>query len=319
MRPQGLDVDDASRVAPTVDNQVVGSDPNGPEFTIAWVPKVLGAARQGPVGPRQHRAGLPALRHARGLLGARQGPAPAVDQSIATPADFKGKKIGVWDFGNEYEVIAAGRKVGLEAGTDYERVIQPFDMSLLLNREIDAAEAMIYNEYAQVLETTNPETGRAVPARGPERHRLQRGRDRHAPGRHLGARRVARRGGQRGHRDTFLAASFEGWMYCRDNPDECVQYDARRRARRSGAGHQAWMMNEINTLVWPSATGIGDMPVDTWNQTIQIAKDAKLLTVDPDPSAYRTDLAAAARAQIQGDATGANFTPVTVTVTAGGK
>ena len=39
-----------------------------------------------------------------------------------------------------------------------ELVAQSFDMEALLNREIDAAEAMIYNEYAQVLEATNPDT-----------------------------------------------------------------------------------------------------------------------------------------------------------------
>ena len=32
-------------------------------------------------------------------------------------------------------------------------------MVAFLNKEIDVAEAMIYNEYAQVLEATNPETG----------------------------------------------------------------------------------------------------------------------------------------------------------------
>ena len=32
-------------------------------------------------------------------------------------------------------------------------------MNAFLNREIDVAEAMIYNEYAQVLETENPDTG----------------------------------------------------------------------------------------------------------------------------------------------------------------
>ena len=51
---------------------------------------------------------------------------------------------------------------------------QPFDMSLLINAHngcaatatdcVDVAEAMIYNEYAQVLEATNPDTGAAVPA-----------------------------------------------------------------------------------------------------------------------------------------------------------
>ncbi len=38
-------------------------------------------------------------------------------------------------------------------------VQQPFDMSLLLNRQVDSAQAMIYNEYAQVLKAVNPKTG----------------------------------------------------------------------------------------------------------------------------------------------------------------
>ena len=102
------------------------------------------------VGPRQHRPDLPALRHAS---------VSWKDSNITGPADFAGKKVGVWDFGNEYEVTAAASKAGLEVGTDYEKVIQDFNMALLLTREIDVAEAMIYNEYAQVLETTNPDTG----------------------------------------------------------------------------------------------------------------------------------------------------------------
>ena len=81
------------------------------------------------------------------------------DSNITGPADFAGKKVGVWDFGNEFEVTAGAKKAGLEQGTDYEKVIQPFDMTLLLSKQIDVAEAMIYNEYAQVLEATNPETG----------------------------------------------------------------------------------------------------------------------------------------------------------------
>jgi NitT/TauT family transport system substrate-binding protein len=36
---------------------------------------------------------------------------------------------------------------------------QRFDMLGLLNREIDAPEAMTYNEYAQLLEAKNPDTG----------------------------------------------------------------------------------------------------------------------------------------------------------------
>ena len=37
---------------------------------------------------------------------------------------------------------------------------QDFDMKALLNGDIDAAQAMTYNEYAQVLEAKNPTTGK---------------------------------------------------------------------------------------------------------------------------------------------------------------
>ena len=49
-------------------------------------------------------------------------------------------------------------KAGIAPG-DVTLVQQQFDMQALLNGEIDAAQAMSYNEYAQVLEATNPATG----------------------------------------------------------------------------------------------------------------------------------------------------------------
>ncbi len=303
---------------PTVDNQTVGSDPNGPEFTVAWVPKVLVLRDQGQsdlvdIAQVFQRSGTREVSWAPG-----KGPDPVSDQSITKPEDFKGKKIGVWDFGNDYEIIAAGRKVGLEAGTDYERVIQPFDMSLLLQRQIDAAEAMVYNEYAQVLEAANPATGELYQ---PSDLNII---DTNEVGTAMLQDALWARESwlsQPGNEDIatrFLAASFKGWMYCRDNPADCVQItlDA---GSTLGAGHQAWQLNEINSLVWPSADGIGAMPTDTWAQTVQIAKDAKIITADPPASAYRTDLAEAARALLTGDTTGASYTKGTVTVTKGGE
>ena len=55
------------------------------------------------------------------------------DADITEPADFAGKNVGVWDFGNEYEVTGGRPKAGLEPGTDYTKVIQPFNMALLLS------------------------------------------------------------------------------------------------------------------------------------------------------------------------------------------
>src|SRR5688572_1762418 len=129
---------------------VLGSQPDGPEITISWVPRVLEVRDQGAsdlVNIAQHfqRSGTLSVSW--------------VESGITAPEQFAGKKVGMWDFGNDYDVIAAARAVGLEAGEDYERVIQEFNMNAFLNREIDVAEAMIYNEYAQVLEAPNPETG----------------------------------------------------------------------------------------------------------------------------------------------------------------
>jgi NitT/TauT family transport system substrate-binding protein len=297
---------------PAVDNQSVGSQPNGPEFTVAWVPKVLVLRDAG-------KSDLVDIAQVFQRSGTREVSWKAT--GISSPADWKGKKVGVWDFGNDYEVIAAARKQSppLEAGTDYERVIQQFDMSALLNKEIDTAEAMIYNEYAQVLETLNPDTGKlylpedlnVIDFNQVGTAMLQDA---------LWARDAwLKTAGNEDIAIKFLTASFQGWMFCRDNAAKCVQYvtDA---GSTLGKGHQAWMMNEINPLIWPSANGIGDMPKATWDQTVQIATDAKLLTKPVDSSAYRTDLAQKARAAItSGDVNGANFVKGTVQVTPKGE
>lgn len=305
---QGLDVtivDGGPDVAP----QVVGSDPNGPEFATSWVPRVLAVVDQGQsdlvnIGQIFQRSGTLSVSWA--------------DSPVAAPADFAGKKIGVWDYGNEYEVTAAAKAAGLEPGTDFEKVIQPFDMSLLLNREVDAAEAMIYNEYAQVLETVNPETGELYT---PEDLTVidynEVGTAMLQDAIHARASWLAEPGNEE-IAVKFLVGAFEGWMYCRDNPEDCVQYTV-DAGSTLGLGHQRWMMNEVNALIWPSTDGIGAVPKDTWDTTVSIMKDAGLLTQDPAEGAYRTDLADQARAMIEGDTVGADFAKGTVEVTPGGE
>ncbi len=79
------------------------------------------------------------------------------DTGLEEIVDLKGKKVGVWLGGNEHKLFAALNKNGLDPHKDVEIVAQPFDMNLFLQREIDAAAAMTYNELAQVLETKNPD------------------------------------------------------------------------------------------------------------------------------------------------------------------
>ena len=147
---------------------------------------------------RRHRAAGRArqrrrrLRHRVGAEGARldRGAAPNLtniaqvfqrsgtlqvswaDSGIDSVADFEGKKIGSWGFGNEWEIFAAMAAEGLDS-TTVEIITQDFNMNAFLQGDIDAAQAMTYNEYAQLLETTEPRHRRALPARGLQRHQLR--------------------------------------------------------------------------------------------------------------------------------------------------
>ena len=85
-----------------------------------------------------------------------------------------------------------------------------------------------------------------------------------------------------------------------------------------GKGHQAWQMNEVNPLIWPSPNGIGITDQTLWDQTIAIATAGGFLKAAPATGAFRNDLAQKALAALTGDTKGAGFVKGTVTVTEGG-
>jgi NitT/TauT family transport system substrate-binding protein len=293
---------------PTVVPQQVGSAPDGPEFTIAWVPKVLEAREQD-----SDLVNIAQIFERSGTLSVAWA-----DSGIEDPCDFEGKRVGVWDFGNEFEVTAAATiNCDLTAGEDYEKVIQPFDMTLLLSRQIDVAEAMIYNEYAQVLEAQNPETGELYT---PEDLTVI---DYNEEGTAMLQDAIHARqswleeGENRDVAVRFVRASMRGWIYCRDNPDDCIEYTT-NAGSQLGAGHQRWMMNEINPLIWPSTGGIGLLDEELWNQTVEVAKQSGIIPDDPDEGAYVTDIAEEALEGIEEDVNGEGFEKGTVEVTPGG-
>jgi NitT/TauT family transport system substrate-binding protein len=294
---------------PDVVPQVVGSAADGPEFTISWVPKVL-EARIG--NPASDLVDIAQVFQRSGTLSVSWKAS-----NVTSPVDFKGKKVGVWDFGNELEVTAGALKYGLTQGRDYEKVIQPFDMTLLMSKQIDVAEAMIYNEYAQVLEAKDPATGQLVQ---PSALNVINWND---EGTAMLQDAVFARASWLslpGNEDVairFLKASFQGWIYCRSNPADCVQYTL-KNGSTLGAGHQAWQMNEVNALVWPSPNGIGIMDPILWQHTVDVSVGAGFINAAPPSDAYRTDLAQKALAEITDDTKGADFLKGVVQVTEGG-
>jgi NitT/TauT family transport system substrate-binding protein len=74
---------------------------------------------------------------------------------VKTEADFKGKTLGVWFFGNEYPFYAWMNKLGLstEGGADGVTVLkQSFDVQPLIQKQADCISVMTYNEYWQLID-----------------------------------------------------------------------------------------------------------------------------------------------------------------------
>ncbi|HEV3477949.1 MAG TPA: ABC transporter substrate-binding protein, partial [Gaiellaceae bacterium] len=119
----------------------------------------------------------------------------------------------------------------------------------------------------------------------------------------------------------FLKASFRGWVYCRDNPEECLQI-VLENGPTLGEGHQRWMLNEINKLIWPNELGIGIMDPEAFRITNEIAVSGKVIKEPASEDAYRTDIAEAAVEELREedvDVTGEDWEAETVEVTEGGK
>ena len=243
------------------------------------------------------------------------------DSGLEEIGDLEGKKVGVWLGGNEHKLFAALTKNDLDPEGDVEIVAQPFDMNLFLNREVDAAAAMTYNELAQVLEQENPDTGELYTLDDLNVMLMSDlGTGALEDGVFVQSEWIEDEGNQ-DIATRFLKASFKGWVFCRDNFEECLQH-VLDNGPTLGEGHQRWQLNEINKLIWPNDLGIGIMDPESWEITKQIAVDFGIVENEPDAEAtFRTDLAEAAVAALQEedvDVTGDGYEPEEVEVTPGG-
>jgi NitT/TauT family transport system substrate-binding protein len=246
------------------------------------------------------------------------------DTGITSFADMRGKKVGVWCCGNQYQQFAALTKAGIDPkkASDVTIVHQPFTMDLFLNRDVDAASAMTYNELAQVLEAKNPRTGQLYqPSDLTVLPLAQQGTAMLEDAVFVGGDWI----NDPKHQDIaerFLEASIKGWIFCRDNLDKCVDI-VLAHGPTLGAGHQTWQLNEINKLIWPAPNGIGLMDANLFQITNDIATTYGLIKRAADPvSTFRNDLAQAALDALKAegvDVTGAGYQPETVQVTEGGK
>ena len=316
-KDEGLDVTIKEAGADTVPIKSVAA--GDADYAISWVPKVLGSIEQGvnvtDVAQIFERSGTTQISFK--------------GKNITTPADLKGKKVGSWGYGNEWELFAGMQDAGINTSSGISLVQQAFDMKGFLAGDIDAAQAMTYNEYAQVLETINPATGKLyTPGDLNVINWNDNGTAMLQDAIWADASKLADDAAYKSRTVKFIKASIKGWIYVRDNPQKSADI-VTAAGSTLGTSHQLWMTNEVNKLIWPSANGgIGMIDTRSWGNTVKIAMSTKndtgstIITATPPKTAYSNSYVKKALAELKTegvDTTGASFTPLTVTLKEGGK
>ena len=291
------------------------------DFAIAWVPKVLGTLEA-------TGAELTNVAQVYQKSGTLQ--VAFAGNGVASVADFEGKRIGSWGFGNEWEIFAAMAADGLDASS-VSITTQDFSMNALLDGDVDSAQAMTYNEWAQVLEVINPATGELYQ---PEDFDVVAYEDTDGAMLQDAIWADTARLEDPAYADAtvrFLKAITKGWLFARDNPEEAasIVFDAATNAELAfpvGPVHQLWQMNEVNKLIW----GSGDFGVinqAAWDKTVAGALAAvnqdglNLITADPAASAFSNTYIQQALAELadEGVDVSGGYTPIDVQLTEGGQ
>jgi len=285
------------------------------DYAISWVPKVLGSIQNG--------ANITDVAQIFERSATLQ--VSFKDSGIESVADLAGKTIGSWGYGNEWELYAGLNKAGIT--DDVTVVSQAFDMSALLSGDIDAAQAMTYNEYAQLLETENPETGELYTA---DDFNVI---DWNVEGTSMLQDAIwadTAKLEDEAYADqtvAFIKASIKGWAFARDDAQGAADI-VTAAGSTLGTSHQLWMTNEVNKLIWPSTTGgVGTIDEAAWDATVDMAlktsneTGATIITEEPPATAYSNEYVEKALAELteEGvDVVGSDFAPLTVTLNPAG-
>jgi NitT/TauT family transport system substrate-binding protein len=286
-------------------------DAGAADFALSWAIRAL--------GPREEGADVTNISQVFQRSATLQ--VSFADTGINGVGDLAGRNVGNWGFGNEAELLAGLRSAGLDPATDVTLVQQAFDMLALISGEIDAAQAMTYNEYAQVLETVNPATGELFqPSDLAVIDWNTVGEAMLQDAIWADAERLESDSAYRETAVKFVEASIRGWVFCRDDFDKCVDIvlDA---GPTLGESHQQWMLNEINNLIWSSPNGAGTLDEAFWDQTIENAVAGEVLKGVPTDGAFRTDINTEALKNLTDDGVdviGDGWEPKTIELKEGG-
>ena len=235
----------------------------GADVIIDWMPSALASREKGVplvnIAQPFKRSGM--------MLTCRK------ETGITSPADFPGKTLGVWFFGNEYPFLAWMAKLGIPTdGSDKGVTVikQGFNVDPLIQKQADCISTMTYNEYWQVIDAGFKPSDLTVFKYSDYGVGLLE------DGLYANSDKI----GDKAYADKlarFLKASIKGWKWAKAHPDEAAMIVL----DNDGTGaqtekHQKQMMSEIAKLY--EDKDLGYLKEDDYKRTVDI-----LLSTDSAP------------------------------------
>ncbi len=223
----------------------------GADVMIDWMPSALAAREQG----------APVVNIAQPFKSSGMMLTCRKDSGVATPADFPGKTLGVWFFGNEYPFLSWMSTLGFgtDGGDGVTVLKQGFNVDPILQGQADCVSTMTYNEYWQIIDAGL--TADDLVTFKYEEQGVATLED--------GLYVIEERLGDAAFVDQlerFVRASMKGWKWAEDNPNDAamivLDYD------ETGAqteAHQIRMMGEIAKL---TAGSDGSLDVADYERTV---------------------------------------------------
>lgn len=226
----------------------------GADVMVDWMPSALAAREKG----------LALVNIAQPFKASGMMLTCRADSDVKTPADFKGKTLGVWFGGNEYPFLTWMATLGLPTtgGADGVEVLkQGFNVDPLLQKQAACISTMTYNEYWQLIEAgMKPEELITFKYEDEGVATLEDGlyvmEDKLADPAFVD--KMAR----------FVKASMEGWKYAEEHPDEAAEIVLEHD--ETGAQteeHQKRMMSEVAKL---TAGSDGALDPADYDRTVKI-------------------------------------------------
>ncbi len=234
----------------------------GADVIVDWMPSALAAREKG----------VPLVNVAQVFDKSGLELTCRKDSGVRTPADFKGKTLGVWFAGNEYPFLAWMSKLGLPTNGGPQGVTvlkQGFNVDPLLQKQAACISTMTYNEYWQLIEAgMKPDQLRVFKYQDEGVATLEDGLYTTEAKLHDAKMmdRLAR----------FVKASMQGWQYAAAHQPEAVRIVLDNDTTGAQTQeHQARMMSEIAKLLPADPRRLGYLDPAAYERTVAVLMSGK--------------------------------------------